>query len=111
MKASQECLLSWRSLRAKPMAFAEGMHGIPLSLFGTGLSRTGAPSYKPASTYRADLQGMPDQRLMRLCESISKETDSARMTALLDELIQLLGEEQDAIRAKINANLKKSSLL
>jgi hypothetical protein len=54
---------------------------------------------------------MPDQRLVRLCESISKETDPAKMTALLDELIQLLGEKQDAIRAKINANLRKNSLL
>jgi hypothetical protein len=54
---------------------------------------------------------MPDEKLIRLCESISKETDPAKMTALLDELIKLLGEEQDAIRAKINANLKKNSLL
>jgi hypothetical protein len=54
---------------------------------------------------------MPDEKLIRLCECISKETDPAKMTALLDELIKLLGEEQDAIRAKINANLKKNSLL
>jgi hypothetical protein len=52
---------------------------------------------------------MPDQKLIRLCERISKENDPAKMTALLDELIQLLGEEQDEIRAKINANLKKNS--
>jgi hypothetical protein len=54
---------------------------------------------------------MPDQKLMRLCESISKETDPAKMSALLDELIQLLAEEQDTIRAKITANLKKNSFL
>lgn len=53
---------------------------------------------------------MPDQKLIRLCESISKETDPARMTALLEDLLKLLNEEQDEIRAKINANLKKNSL-
>jgi len=53
---------------------------------------------------------MPDQQLIKLCENISKETDPANMTALLDELIKLLDEEQDAIRTKINANLKKNSL-
>jgi hypothetical protein len=83
--------------------------GIPRLLFGTGLSRTAGQGYKPASNYLANATGMPDQKLIRLCESISKETDPGKMTVLLDELIKLLGEEQDEIRAKINANLKKNA--
>jgi len=49
---------------------------------------------------------MPDVRLRHLCEQISKETDRERLNRLIDELYKLLVEEQDAIKAKINANLR-----
>ncbi len=49
---------------------------------------------------------MPDVKLRQLCEQISKETDRERLTGLIDELYKLLVEEQDAIKAKINANLR-----
>jgi len=51
---------------------------------------------------------MPDVKLRQLCEQISKESNHDRLTGLIDELCKLLVEEQDAIKAKINANLGKS---
>jgi hypothetical protein len=51
---------------------------------------------------------MPDVKLRQLCEQISKETDHARLSVLIGDLYKLLVEEQDAIKAKIQANLGKS---
>ncbi|HYA25772.1 MAG TPA: hypothetical protein VEF05_16530 [Terriglobales bacterium] len=51
---------------------------------------------------------MPDVKLRQLCEQISKESNHDRLTALIDDLYKLLVEEQDAIKAKIKANLGKS---
>ena len=97
-------------IRSRARRLAEISSGIPLLLFGTELSGFACQGYNHTPSINRT-QGMPDQKLIRLCDSISKETDPAKMTALLDELIQLLGEKQDAIRAKINANLRKNSLL
>jgi hypothetical protein len=54
---------------------------------------------------------MPDQKLFNLCRQISSETDSERLASLLDELIKLLNEEQDTIKAKIRANIGQASNL
>jgi hypothetical protein len=49
---------------------------------------------------------MPDQKLYDLCSLIAVERDPKKLSAAIDELIKLLDEEQDAIKAKINANLR-----
>jgi hypothetical protein len=51
---------------------------------------------------------VPDQKMVDLCTRISAEKDHKKLIELTDELIKLLTEEQDAIRAKIKANLSKS---
>ena len=48
---------------------------------------------------------MPDVRLRQLCEQISKESNHERLTVLVHELHKLLVQEQDAIKARIKANL------
>ena len=48
---------------------------------------------------------MPEKKMFDLCSKITKERDPERLTATIDELIKLLTEEQDAIKAKIRANL------
>ncbi len=48
---------------------------------------------------------MSDQELLELCARITDESDSQKLSLLLEELLELLKEEQDAIRAKIKANL------
>jgi len=48
---------------------------------------------------------MPDQKMFDLCRRISKEQDPQKMASLVDELITLLNEEQDTIKAKIRANI------
>jgi hypothetical protein len=51
---------------------------------------------------------MPDVILRQLCEQISRESNRERLSVLIDELYKLLVEEQDAIKAKIQANLSTS---
>jgi hypothetical protein len=52
---------------------------------------------------------MPDQKLFDLCSRISKEHDPKKLAAAVDELIKLLNEEQDVIKARINANLRNGT--
>jgi len=51
---------------------------------------------------------MPDQKLFQLCRQISTQKDPQQLSALIDDLIKLLAEEQDTIRAKIRANVGRS---
>jgi hypothetical protein len=48
---------------------------------------------------------MPDTKLYDLCSRITNERDPEKLAATIDELIKLLNEEQDAIKAKISTNL------
>jgi hypothetical protein len=48
---------------------------------------------------------MPNQEVQDLCARISQEQDTEKVMQLIDELIKVLGAEQDAIKLKINANL------
>lgn len=52
---------------------------------------------------------MPEQKLLALCRRISVETDPKELTGAIDELIKLLAEEQDVIKAKISNMLSKSA--
>lgn len=52
---------------------------------------------------------MPNQEIQDLCTKISKEQDTEKVMVMIDELIKLLGAEQDAIKNKINANLGRSA--
>lgn len=47
----------------------------------------------------------PDEKLIRLCHHIGTESDPKKLIALLEQLITLLHEEQDAIREKIRQRL------
>jgi hypothetical protein len=49
---------------------------------------------------------MPDRKLMELCRRIATEPNPAKLAVAIDELIKLLAEEQDTIKAKIRANLR-----
>jgi response regulator RpfG family c-di-GMP phosphodiesterase len=48
---------------------------------------------------------MPDQKMYDLCRRIRDEKDSERLIALVEALTKLLDEEQQAIKAKIRANI------
>jgi hypothetical protein len=48
---------------------------------------------------------MPDQKMLELCRKISTEMNPEKMADLVNELINLLNEEQDVIKAKIRANI------
>jgi hypothetical protein len=48
-----------------------------------------------------------DEPLMELCAKIGIETSPQTIAALISELIKLLAEEQNAIKAKISANLSR----
>ena len=50
---------------------------------------------------------MPDQKLFQLCHEISTQKDSQQLAVLVEEVIQLLNEEQDTIKAKIRANIDR----
>lgn len=52
---------------------------------------------------------MPDEKMKQLCAKISAEKDPLKVMSLTEQLIKLLDEEQDAIRAKIRANIGKGS--
>jgi len=49
-----------------------------------------------------------DEEIYDLCHQISKEKDSDKLLALVQQLTQLLAEEQDDIKAKIRANSSKT---
>lgn len=44
---------------------------------------------------------MPARKLRGLCRQISTEKDPEKLSAAIDDLIKLLAEERDAIKAKI----------
>jgi hypothetical protein len=50
---------------------------------------------------------MPDKEMLELCAKIGTEKDPKKLVALVTEPTTLLVEEQDAIKANINANLSK----
>jgi hypothetical protein len=52
---------------------------------------------------------MRNQKVQELCTKISTEQDSQKVMELTEELIKLLGAEQEAIKLKINANLGKTA--
>jgi hypothetical protein len=54
---------------------------------------------------------MPDQKLFHLCRQISTQKDPQELTQLIDDLIKLLSEEQDTIKAKIRANIGRSDII
>jgi hypothetical protein len=51
---------------------------------------------------------MTDQTMLELCRKICVAADSNEQMALIGELAKRLAEEQDAIKAKIRANLGKT---
>lgn len=51
---------------------------------------------------------MPDHKMRELCSKISVEKDAEKLMALTEELIKLLEEDQDVIRAKIRATMRNS---
>jgi hypothetical protein len=53
---------------------------------------------------------MPDQKMIALCTQISTEKDPKKLMALAEELIKLLDEEQNEIKAKIRANIGRSTV-
>jgi len=48
---------------------------------------------------------MSDEELMSLCQRISTETNPAKLSKLLQELIQLLNREQNRIKRSIAMRL------
>jgi hypothetical protein len=54
---------------------------------------------------------MPDQKLLQLCREISTQKDSQQLALLIEDLIKLLAEEQDTIKAKIRANIDRSTIM
>ena len=48
---------------------------------------------------------MTDEKFTQLCAKIATEKDPRKLAEATSELIKLLAEEQDAIKAKISANL------
>jgi len=51
---------------------------------------------------------MSDYEFTSLCQRISTETNPARLTKLLQELIELLNQEQDSTKGVIAKQLSKS---
>lgn len=54
---------------------------------------------------------MPDRKLVDLCGKISTEKDPGALSRLIDDLIKLLDTEQEEIKAKIRANIGRSTAL
>ena len=53
---------------------------------------------------------MPHRKLFDICRRIEAEkSDPQKLMAAIEDLLKLLNEEQDAIKAKIRANLRTSS--
>jgi len=52
---------------------------------------------------------MSAEELLSLCQRISTETNPAKLSRLLQELILLLHQEQDGIKAAIAERLSKSA--
>jgi hypothetical protein len=50
----------------------------------------------------------PDQKLIQLCHGIGTERDPKKLMSLIEQLITLLHQEQDAIREKIRQRLSKA---
>jgi hypothetical protein len=50
----------------------------------------------------------PDEKLIELCHDIGTESDPKKLIALIEQLIILLHEEQDAIREKIRQRLSET---
>ena len=48
---------------------------------------------------------MSDEELMSLCQRISTETNPAKLSKLLQELIQLLNREQNSMKKSITRAL------
>ena len=53
---------------------------------------------------------LPDDRLIDLCSKIGKETDPAKLALLSEDLITLVRDEKDAIRAKLGERLRRSMI-
>lgn len=51
---------------------------------------------------------VPDNRFIDLCSKIGTETNPVKLALLTEELITLVRDEKDAIRAKMGERLRKS---
>jgi uncharacterized protein (DUF2344 family) len=58
--------------------------------------------------YREIRHVTPDEKLIQLCRHIGTERDPKKLSSLIEQLITLLHEEQDAIREKIRQRLSKA---
>lgn len=52
---------------------------------------------------------MPDRKMVELCTLIANAQDPIKLNLLMAELLEFLNKEQDAIKAKIQANLMNRS--
>lgn len=53
---------------------------------------------------------MTDEQLRQLSAKIAAEKDPKKLAELTSELIRLLAEEQDTIKAKIRTNIRRSTI-
>ena len=51
---------------------------------------------------------VPDNRFIDLCSKIGTETNPAKLALLTEDLISLVRDEKDAIRANMGERLRKS---
>lgn len=64
--------------------------------------------HKPISLPAKGKRAMLDRKLYELCSRITTERDPKKLAAVINDLIKLLAEEQDAIKRKISSNLSQS---
>jgi hypothetical protein len=92
--------------------------GVAITVNLQELGRTRADrnfSHEPRATFVRTATGFssevsyvsPDAHLMQLCAKIGTEKNPRKMAALISQLVRVLTEEQNAIKAKIVANLSR----
>jgi hypothetical protein len=92
--------------------------GVAITVHLQELGRTRADrnlSHEPQATFVRTATGFssegsyvsPDAQLMQLCAKIGPEKNPEKIAALISQLVRLLTEEQNAVKAKIVANLSR----